>query len=370
MTTDTTTPGIKVDAQTRDRLKAARPQEGQSESLVGSPCVPEDPRSPMKARAAVAIAMLASVSAFAQTTSSGPGYPARPLRLIVPFPAGGGSDAVARIISPKLTERLGQQIVVDNRAGAGGSVGTEAAVKSTPDGYTMVLASTSEIAINPALYRLTYDTLKDLTPVAMIASTAMVIVVSPSAALESVKDLVALAKQKPGAMNVASAGNGTITHLSGELFRALAGVNWTHVPYKGAPAALTDVAGGRVQLMFSSLPAAVPLIRSGRVKAIAVSTRNRQPSMPDAPTVIESGVPEYDVEYWYGIFVPAATPEAVVKRLAGEIEAALKQKDTIANLANQGALPGNSKGAQFARFVQGEHARWTKLAKSSGAKAD
>ena len=177
----------------------------------------------MKARAVLALAMLVAASAAAQTQSTGPGhgYPARPLRLIVPFPAGGGSDAIARIISPKLTERLGQQIVVDNRAGAGGSVGTEAAVKATPDGHNMVLASTSEIAINPALYKLTYDTLKDLAPVAMIASTAMVVVVAPSAGLDSVKDLVALAKQKPGAINVASAGNGTITHLSGELFRTL-----------------------------------------------------------------------------------------------------------------------------------------------------
>jgi tripartite-type tricarboxylate transporter receptor subunit TctC len=326
----------------------------------------------MKACAAVALAMLVAATAAAQTDSKGAGqsYPARPLRLIVPFPAGGGSDAIARILSPRLTERLGQQIVVDNRAGAGGSVGTEAAVKATPDGHNMVLASTSEIAINPALYKLTYDTLKDLTPVAMIASTAMVVVVSSSAGLESVKDLVALAKQKPGAINVASAGNGTITHLSGELFRSLTGVNWTHVPYKGAPAALTDVAGGRVQVMFSSLPAAMPLIKSTRVKAIAVSTRNRQPSLPDVPTVIESGVPAYDVEYWYGIFVPAATPKAIVKRLGDDIEHALKQKDTINNLANQGALPGNSKGAQFARFVQEEHGRWTKLVKASGAKAD
>ena len=320
----------------------------------------------MKARAVLAFALLVTASAFAQAQ----GYPSRPLRLIVPFPAGGGSDAIGRIIGPKLTERLGQQIVVDNRAGAGGSVGTEAAVKATPDGYTMVLASTSEIAINPALYKLTYDTLKDLAPVAMVASTAMVVVVSPAAGINTVKDLVALAKQKPGAINVASAGNGTITHLSGELFRTLAGVNWQHVPYKGAPAALTDVAGGRVQVMFSSLPAAMPLIKSTRLKAIAVSTRNRQPSLPDVPTVIESGIPDYDVEYWYGVFVPAATPNTILKRLADEIEHALQQKDTINNLANQGALPGHSKEAQFARFVREEHTRWTGLVKSSGAKAD
>jgi tripartite-type tricarboxylate transporter receptor subunit TctC len=316
--------------------------------------------------------MLAAASASAQMQSAGAGqgYPARPLRLIVPFPAGGGSDAIARIIGPRLTERLGQQIVVDNRAGAGGSVGTEAAVRSTADGYSMVLASTSEIAINPALYKLNYDTLKDLTGVAMVASTAMVVIVSPSAGLDSVKDLIASAKAKPGSINVASAGNGTITHLSGELFRSLADVKWTHVPYKGAPPALTDLAGGRVQVMFSSLPAAMSLIKSSRVKAVAVSTRSRWPSLPDVPTVIESGVANYDVEYWYGIFVPAATPKQIVERLASEVEHALAQKDVIGNLANQGALPGSAARAQFAQFVRSEHARWTKLAKASGAKAE
>lgn len=318
----------------------------------------------------LALTMLAASSASAQMQSAGQGYPTRPLRLIVPFPAGGGSDAIARIVSPKLTERLGQQIVVDNRAGAGGSVGTEAAVRSTPDGYNMVLASTSEIAINPALYKLNYDTLKDLTAVSMVASTAMVVIVSPSAGLDSLKDLIAAAKAKPGSINVASAGNGTITHLSGELFRSLADLKWTHVPYKGAPPALTDLAGGRVQVMFSSLPAAVPLMKSARIKAIAVSTRSRWPSLPDVPTVIESGVGNYDVEYWYGIFVPAATPKQIVERLASEVEHALGQKDVIGNLANQGALPGNSTRAQFAQFVQSEHARWTKLAKASGAKAE
>ena len=318
----------------------------------------------MKRYVALALGMCVAGAVAAQT------YPARPLRLIVPFPAGGGSDAIARIISPKLTERFGQQIVVDNRAGAGGSVGTEAAVRSTPDGYHMVLASTSEIAINPALYKLGYDTLKDLAPVTLVASTAMVIVVAPSAGIDTVKDLVAAARTKPGSVNVASAGNGTITHLSGELFRSLADVKWTHVPYKGAPPALTDLAGGRVHVMFSSLPAAMPLIRSSRVKAIAVSTRNRWPSLAEVPTVVESGLPAYDVEYWYGVFVPSATPKAIVSRLADEIEHALKQKDVIANLGNQGALAGTQTQVQFAQFVQAEHARWTRLAKASGAKAD
>jgi tripartite-type tricarboxylate transporter receptor subunit TctC len=331
----------------------------------------------MKASCTFAIAMLFTAGAIAQTGSpsektsgSAQQYPSRPLRMIVPFPAGGGSDAVGRIIGQKLGERFGQQVVVDNRAGAGGSVGTEAAIRATPDGYNMVLASTSEIAINPALYKLSYDTLKDLTPVAMVASAAMVVVVAPAAGLESVKDLIALAKSKPGAINVASAGNGTITHLSGELFRSMTGVTWTHVPYKGAPPALTDLAGARVQVMFSSLPAAMPLIKSGRIKAIALSTRARQPSLPDVPTVIEAGVPQYDVVYWYGVFVPSPTPKVTVSRLADEIIESLKQKDVITNLANQGAVPGESTQPQFVQFVQAEHAKWTKVVKSSGAKAD
>jgi tripartite-type tricarboxylate transporter receptor subunit TctC len=294
---------------------------------------------------------------------------ARSMRLIVPFPAGGGSDAVGRIIGPKLGARAGQQVVVDNRAGAGGSIGTEAAVRATPDGYTMVLASTSEIAINPALYKLGYDTLKDLTAVNMVASAAMVIVAAPAGS-GSVKDLIALAKSKPGAVNVASAGTGTITHLSGELFRSMANLTWTHVPYKGAPPALTDVAGARVEVMFSSLPAAMPLIKAGRVKAIGVSTRARQVSLPDVPTVIESGLPAYDVVYWYGVFVPSGTPAATVTALAERITQALRQKDTITALGNQGAVPGDMQQPQFAEFVRNEHSRWTGLVKSSGAKSD
>jgi tripartite-type tricarboxylate transporter receptor subunit TctC len=312
--------------------------------------------------ALLGFAMVAA-SASAQT------FPNRPLRLIVPFPPGGGSDAVGRIIAQPLVERLGQQIVVDNRAGAGGSIGTEAAVRANADGHSMVLASTSEIAINPALYKLTYDPIRDLSPVAMVASAAMVLIVSPASGIEDVKGLVAMAKAKPGALNVASAGNGTITHLSGELLRALTGSSWTHVPYKGAPPALADLAAGRVEAMVSSLPAAMPLIKSGRIKAVAVSTRARQPSLPDVPTVIESGVAQYDVVYWYGLFVPSATPAAVVARLADEITQSLKQKSVISNLENQGAVAGELVGSAFARFVQSEHARWSKVVKSSGAKA-
>lgn len=319
----------------------------------------------MNARAVAALAIAVTAPAFAQN------FPAKPARLIVPFPAGGGSDVIGRIMAQKLTERLGQQVVVDNRPGAGGSIGTEAAVRSAPDGYTMVLASTSEIAINPTLYsKLSYDTVKDLAPIALIASTPMVVIVHPSLPVKTVKNLIALAAAKPGAINVASAGTGTITHLSGELFRAMTGVTWTHVPYKGAPPALTDLASGQVQVMFSSLPAAMAFIKIGRVKPIAVSTQKRAATLPEVPTVTESGVAGYDVEYWYGTFAPVATPKDIVIRLHEEFAQSLKQQDTINNLANQGASPGALSQAQFADFVKAEAAKWSKVVKASGAKAD
>lgn len=298
-------------------------------------------------------------------------YPAKAVRLIVPFPAGGGSDIVGRIMAQRLTEQMKQQVFVDNRGGAGGSIGTEAAVRSAPDGYTMVLASTSEIGVNPALYtRLTYDTVRDLAAVAMVASTPIVVVVHPSMPVKTVKDLVALAKARPGEINVASAGNGTFTHLSSELFRSMANVKWTHVPYKGAPTALGDVVSGQVQVMFSSLPAAVGIINGGRLRALAVSTVKRSEALPEVPTVMESGVPGYEVLYWYGLFVPAATPGDIIARLHNEITQALRAQDVISNLAKQGATPGAFSQPQFANFVKAEVAKWGKVVRDSGAKVD
>ena len=306
----------------------------------------------------------ASQAALAQA------YPSKAVRLIVPFPAGGGSDIVGRILAQKLTELFKQQVFVDNRGGAGGSIGTEAAVRSAPDGYTFVLASTSEIAVNPAIYRLNYDTARDLAALAMVASTPLVVIVHPSLPAKTAKDLVALAKARPGDVFVASAGNGTFTHLSGELFRTVANVKWTHVPYKGAPPALADLASGQVQVMFSSLPAAIGLINGGRVKAIAVSTAKRSDTLPAVPTVRESGVPGYEVEYWYGAFAPAATPKDIVAQLHNSIAQALRSQDVIGNLAKQGAVPGTLSQPQFADLVRSEVAKWGKVARDSGAKVD
>ncbi len=298
-------------------------------------------------------------------------YPAKPVRLIVPFPAGGGSDIVGRILAGRLTEQMKQQVIVDNRGGAGGSIGTEAAVRSAPDGYTFVLASTSEIAVNPAIYtKLAYDTVRDLAPIALVASTPVVIAVHPSLPVKSVKELIALAKSRPGDINMASAGNGTFTHLSGELFKSVTGTSMTHVPYKGAPTALTDLAAGQVQIMFSSLPAAVGLINARRVRPIAVSTAKRADNLPEVPTVIESGVPVYEVTYWYGTFVPAATSKEILGQLYNEVSQALRAPEVAASLNKQGATPGALSQPQFADFVKSEHARWGKVARATGVKLD
>jgi len=313
---------------------------------------------------AVGVVLGIAPSAYAQS------FPSKPLRLIIPFPPGGGSDVVGRIIAQKLSDRLGQQVVVDNRGGAGGSIGTEATVRSAPDGYTMVLASSSEIAINPHLYKLDYDTIKDLTPVVMVASTPIVVVTNPALPVKNIAELISYAKANPGTLNVASAGNGSITHLSGELFRSMTDVKWSHVPYKGAAPAITDLIGGRVQLMFSALPAAMPFIKGDRIKAIAVSTRARTPSLPDVPTIAASGVADYDVMFWYGLFVPNGTPKEIVSRLYDATAESLKSDDVIGRLGEQGAAPGTMSQAQFADFVKTEQATWGKVVKESGAKVD
>ena len=314
----------------------------------------------------VAMAMLLAAFAQAQT------WPARPLRLIVPFPPGGGSDAVGRVIAQKLGERLGQQVVVDNRAGAGGSIGTEAAVRATPDGYTMVLASTSEIAINPSLYagRINYDTIKDLLPVALVATTPMVVIATPGLPVQSIPELIALARARPGELNAASAGAGTISHLAGELFRSTHGLRWSHVAYKGTGPALTDLTSGQVQLMFVPPPPVMGLVKAGRVRLLAVSSRNRAPILPDTPTVMEAAGPEYVVDNWYGIFLPAGTPREIVTRLGSEIARSLEAPDLISTLAAQGAAPGAMAAAPFADYVKSEVEKWTRVVKASGAKAD
>jgi tripartite-type tricarboxylate transporter receptor subunit TctC len=316
-------------------------------------------------RTFLAACLALSGSAWAQS------YPTKPVRLIVAFPAGGGSDIVGRIVAQNLSERLGQQVFVDNRAGAGGSIGTGAAVSAAPDGYTLVLGGTSEIAVNPFIYsKLGYDTVKDLIAIGLVGTTPMVVVVPPDLPVKSIKDFVAMAKEKPGQVNVGSAGNGSFTHLAAELFRSMNGLKWQHVPYKGAPPALNDLAGGRVQAMFSTVPAAMALIKADRIRPIAVSTQSRAATLPEVPTVIESGVAGYDVQFWYGVFAPAATPKDIVAKLSDAVAQAVKDPSLIDSLNKQGVIASNMTQQQFADYVKAEVARWGKVVKESGAKVD
>lgn len=297
-------------------------------------------------------------------------WPSKPLKLVIPFPPGGGSDAVGRIVAKQLSDVIGQQIVVDNRSGAGGSIGTEYVVRSNPDGYTLLLASTSEIAINPSLYALTYDTVNDLIAVGVVATTPMMIIASPGFPAKTMRELNQLARSKPTEINVASAGSGTITHLSGELYKNMKGLKWTHVPYKGTGPALTDLMGNQVQVMFVPPPPVLGLIKSEKVNLIAVSGKTRMPAFPDTPTVLESGETDYSVDNWYGIFVPAKTPADIVQKLSDALNRALQAPELITSLRAQGAEPGAMGPNQFSSYVKAEAAKWNGVVKASNVKAD
>jgi tripartite-type tricarboxylate transporter receptor subunit TctC len=298
-------------------------------------------------------------------------YPSKAVRLIVPFPPGGGSDIIGRIVAQKLTEQMKQQVFVDNRGGAGGSIGTDAAVRAAPDGYTLLLASASEIAMNPAVYtRLSYDPVRDLVPIALIATSPLVVVAHPSLPVKGVKDLMALAKTRPGEINMASSGSGTSNHLAGELFQSLTGVKFTHVPYKGAGLAVADLVGGQVPLMFNSMPSMLPLIQSRKVNALAVTAAKRADVLPNVPTVMESGVPSYEALQWWGVFATAATPRDTVGQVHKEVMQVVRAQDVLASLARQGVTPGAMSQLQFAEFVKLEISKWGKVAKTSGVKLD
>ncbi len=298
-------------------------------------------------------------------------YPAKPIRLIVPFPPGGGTDIAARTIANKLSESVKWTFVVENKPGAGGNLGVEQAVKSPADGYTLVIGQTSNLAINPALYaKLPYDPLRDLSPVALIVSAPVVFVVAANSRYASLGDLLAAAKTDPGGVTFASPGNGTVSHLTGELLQRAAGVKLTHVPYKGASQALTDTLGGQVQSFMSSVPSALSQIKGGRLRAIAVTSAKRSPELPDAPTIAESGYKGFEASTWYGLLAPAGTPAAVVARLNAEVNRALATPEVRQRLAAEGGEPLGGPPEQFASFLKAEHAKWSRVVKESGAKAE
>ena len=298
-------------------------------------------------------------------------YPARPVRLSVPFPAGGTTDILARAIAQKLSEGLGQQFVVDNRPGAGGNIGADFVAKAPPDGYTLLMGTVGTQAINTSLYaKMPYDAAKDFAPVVLVAGVPNVLVVNTALPVRTVADLVKLAKEKPGTINFASSGNGTSIHLSGELFKVMTGVQMSHVPYKGSAPALVDLIGGQVQVMFDNLPSALPHVKSGKLRAVAVTSTKRAPALPDVPTIAESGVPGFEATSWFGILGPAGTPRDVVTKIDAEANKALQSSEMKEKLLSQGAEAAGGSPEQFGDYIKSETVKWAKVVKESGAKVD
>jgi tripartite-type tricarboxylate transporter receptor subunit TctC len=315
--------------------------------------------------AATAAAVAVPRLAWAQS------YPSRPVRLVVPFAAGGASDTFARIVSQRLGERLGQPIVVDNRPGAGGKIAADHVAKAAPDGHTLLVADVGPNAIAAGFpSTLTYQPLRDFAPVSYSFNLPIILVINPALAATSVRELVAQAKANPGKLNYASAGPGGISHLAGEMLRVLTGAGIQHVPYKGGAPGLASLVAGETQLMFVSVPTAQPFIRSGRLKPLAMTGRNRSPVFPDLPTMVEAGIAGYEADSWGGILAPAATPAPVVDRLATEFTQLLREPELVARLKTSGFEPVSAGPAEFRRFLTAEVAKWTDVIQKSGARED
>lgn len=299
------------------------------------------------------------------------GYPSRPVTLVVPFPAGGSTDLVARIIAERMTTALGQQMVVENRGGAGGNLGSAAVAKAEPDGYTILMGTVSTHALNALVYKkIPYDPVKDFAPVSLLVVVPNVLVVNPSFPARSVKELIELLKANPGKYSYASSGNGTPLHLSGELFKSMAGVEMEHIPYKGAGPALIDVIGGHVPIMFDNLPSSTEFIRSGKLRGLAVTTAQRAPSMPELPTVAESGLPGYETYTWNALFAPPGTPKPIIDRLNAAGREAVADPTVQAKLRDVGASVVGSTPEALAAHVKAELAKWAPVVKASGAQLD
>jgi len=312
--------------------------------------------------------LLVLLAAFSVAHAQEP-YPSKPIRFILPFPPGGPTDILGRLIADRLGGQLGQPVVTENRGGAGGNVGAEAAAKSAPDGYTIVLVAPS-LAISPTLYaKLNYDPVKDLAPVSLVATVPNVIVTQTShpAAL---REFIAAAKAKPGVMNFGSGGSGTSNHLAGELFNLLAGTKLTHVPYKGVNLAMQDVMAGRIDLVVIGVPAAAPHVRAGKLRALAVLAPQRLPALPDVPTVAEAGLPGFEVTTWYGILAPAGTPRPIVARLNAELVKAMHSPEMKERLAGIGTDPVTNTPEEFAAYIKAEIAKWGDVIRKAGLKAD
>jgi tripartite-type tricarboxylate transporter receptor subunit TctC len=325
---------------------------------------------PLRASLLRALPLLALTVIFAAPSAIAQAWPNRPVRMIVSYPPGGGADVVARILAPKLSESLGQQFVVENRGGAAGVIGAEAVAKSPADGYTILLDASAH-GVNPALQaKLPYDTMKDLAAVSLLVRVPNIVVVTPSLPVNSIKELIALAKAKPGSLSFASSGNGSAQHLAAELFKAQAGVYMVHIPYRGGGAAMIDVMSGQIPLMFANMASALPHVKSGKLKPLATTGSQRPAAMPNLPTVAEAGLPGYEVYEWNGLFVPGGTPVPVITRLHDETVKALALPDVRDRLGNLGAEVVASTPAELDRYRSNEIARWTIIIKRANIKAE
>jgi tripartite-type tricarboxylate transporter receptor subunit TctC len=317
------------------------------------------------ARLVFVITLAAAGAAAAQ------GYPTKPVRMIVPFPAAGGTDILARIVVPRLSEGLGQQVVVDNRPGAGGTLGSKLAADAPADGYTIIMGTTSTHAIGPHLYsRPPYDPVRDFATITQVATSPTVLMVTAALPAQSLKELIALAKARPGTLNFGSSGVGTQFHLSGELLKLLAGIDIVHIPYKGTALVYPDLFSGQVSLLFDLPSVALPHIKSGRIRALGVTGARRSQAMPDIPTIAEAGVPGYDADLWLGLWGPAKLEPAIASRLHAEVAKVLRQPDVRERLAGQGMEPVASTPAEYRAFVLRENEKWSKVVKAAGVKAE
>jgi tripartite-type tricarboxylate transporter receptor subunit TctC len=311
------------------------------------------------------------LAALAPSPAAAADYPDKPIRLVVPFPAGGGADTLARLIMPRVGQALGTAIVIDNKPGAGGNVGAELVARAAPDGYTLLYGTNGTHAINQTLYgSLRFDPVKDFAPVSRMTMIAAMLFVNPELPVNSTSALIQYAKANPGKVNFASAGNGTTSHLAGELFRTMAGIDIVHVPYRGGAAAAADVISGQCQMMIDVMPNAYPLVKGGRVRGLAVSTAQRFPGAPEYPTIAESGLPGFEVAAWDGVLAPAGTPPAVIDRLNGAIRQALEDPQVRDSLIAHGAVPVPGSPEAFARHIAAESEKWARVVRQSGAKID
>jgi tripartite-type tricarboxylate transporter receptor subunit TctC len=320
-------------------------------------------------RIAYPVLFTAAALAVFASTAAGQAYPNRPIRMLVGYPPGGPADVTARLVAPPLSEALGQQIVIDNRSGAGGTVSATTLARAEPDGYTIAIAANGEMAISPNLRKVPYDPLKDFAPVSRIGANQLALVIHPAVAAKSVSDLVALAKAKPGAVNFASAGNGSTAHLAGELFKSLAAIDIVHVPYKGAGPAMTDLIGGQVQMLITGYPGALPHIKSGRLRALGVTGGKRLTAAPDLPTIGET-VKGYEVTSSYGVLLPARAPQSIVSRLHREIAAIVKKPDVQEKLIALGFEPEGNTPQEYAAQLKAELAKWGRVVKVAKVQTD